>query len=225
MHFYYRITNKLNGKVYIGETNNPIKRWGFHIVISGDENPKGLISIKIKKYGYENFEFEVISCSWTDEFKKEIEKEFITQYDSCNPEIGYNVSPGGKEKSEKTKLSLSSSLGGENNPFYGKKHSPETIKILSDQAKARTGNKNGMFNKHHTEETKLKISKINKGRKHPPRSEEHRQNLSKYPKELKQRILQDRLNGMGGTALSKKYNIPRRTIYTIINVAKLKDSK
>ena len=63
---------------------------------------------------------------------------------------------------------------GENNPFYGKHHSEETKKKmseankgrefskqhkekLSEQAKNKTGSKNPFYGKHHSEESKLKI--------------------------------------------------------------------
>ena len=67
---------------------------------------------------------------------------------------------------------------GVNNPFYNKKHSDETVKIIIDKlndwrinnpneyakAQSRYGSKNGMFGKHHSEETKKKISNKSKDR-------------------------------------------------------------
>jgi hypothetical protein len=55
---------------------------------------------------------------------------------------------------------------GENNPFYGKKHSDETkIKIqqsLTGQSKAK-GHDSPNYGKKHSDETKIKISEANKG--------------------------------------------------------------
>lgn len=42
----------------------------------------------------------------------------------------------------------------ENNPFYSKKHTKYSKKLISDKAKLRTGNRNSFYNKKHSEETK-----------------------------------------------------------------------
>lgn len=52
---------------------------------------------------------------------------------------------------------------GDRNGFFNKKHSDETKEILSKVDKS--GEKNGMFGRHHTQKTKDIISKIHKGRK------------------------------------------------------------
>ncbi len=49
---------------------------------------------------------------------------------------------------------------GENNPMYGKKHSEETLKKISEKAKARI----------QSEETKIKISKSRSGKNHSPKT-------------------------------------------------------
>lgn len=50
---------------------------------------------------------------------------------------------------------------GENNHFYGKHHTEETKQKMSE---AHEGIKNPMYGKHHTAETKRKISEANKGK-------------------------------------------------------------
>ena len=52
--YLYKITNNINQKIYIGITNNYKKRWANH----GTEDT--VISNAIKKYGKENFTFEVL---------------------------------------------------------------------------------------------------------------------------------------------------------------------
>ena len=53
-------------------------------------------------------------------------------------------------------------LFGENNPFYGKHHSEETKQKLSESHKnIFNGENNPMYGKHHTEETKEKIKQKN----------------------------------------------------------------
>lgn len=60
---------------------------------------------------------------------------------------------------------------GHQSPMYGKNHSEET---RSKMSKAQKGENNHNFGKHHSEETKLKMSKSHLGHKH---SEEAKQKM------------------------------------------------
>ena len=55
--YIYQITNLINNKVYIGKTNNIQKRWSNHRCCS---DPDLVIAKAIKKYGVENFKFEIL---------------------------------------------------------------------------------------------------------------------------------------------------------------------
>jgi group I intron endonuclease len=85
----YKITNKINNKAYIGQTTGiPSKRWKEHC-------RKGFLLTKaIKKYGEENFTYEVIcNCSSIEELNiKEV--EHIDLEKSISPN-GYNLNSGG----------------------------------------------------------------------------------------------------------------------------------
>lgn len=74
----------------------------------------------------------------------------------------------GKKHSQRTRRILSklaTKRTGELNPFYGKKHSEETRRILSIKAKERFLNgKNPMEGRNHSEETRRKISEMKKGK-------------------------------------------------------------
>lgn len=54
----YKITNKLNGKIYIGQSINPFKRFKQHCY--NTQIYKSLINEAINKYGKENFLFEIL---------------------------------------------------------------------------------------------------------------------------------------------------------------------
>ena len=93
----YKHTNKINGKSYIGQTCTPTKvRWksGY-----GYRKSCQLFANAIEKYGWENFEHEIIE----DEIKSveeanEREKYWIAYYHTFirDPECnGYNMTPGG----------------------------------------------------------------------------------------------------------------------------------
>jgi group I intron endonuclease len=92
IHYLYRITNKINGKFYIGQTVQPSKRWNQHRRDAA--NPTMIIHHAIKKYGNEAFEFEIIAECKTWDDANELETLLVTQYNSLVPS-GYNVSLGG----------------------------------------------------------------------------------------------------------------------------------
>ena len=88
----YKIINNVNGKIYIGQSIHPERRWKEHIqhAVNGVDNYP--IHLAIKKYGKENFSFEIIK--WSEIYNEE-EKQLIKQYNSLVPN-GYNVGKGGE---------------------------------------------------------------------------------------------------------------------------------
>lgn len=92
--YIYQITNKVNGKVYIGQTNNIQKRWSNH---KNNNDPNMVIARAIRKYGIENFDFRVLLKNLTIEEANEKEKQLIIEKNSLVPN-GYNVAKGGKRE-------------------------------------------------------------------------------------------------------------------------------
>jgi group I intron endonuclease len=95
MHFIYKITNKINNKIYIGQTNNPLLRWSQHKSNAKYDRGQQVITRAITKYGSDNFDFEVIASCQSQEDVNLTEEQMIAQYNSRNPEIGYNIDAGG----------------------------------------------------------------------------------------------------------------------------------
>lgn len=93
MAFIYKITNKLNSKSYIGLTNytDPFRRWERHKkdVFHSDYTKRPLYEA-IKKYGIENFTFEVLEECLEPQDR---EKFYIQKFDTYNN--GYNATLGG----------------------------------------------------------------------------------------------------------------------------------
>ena len=85
----YKITNIINGKIYIGESKDPYKRFQQHI--RGHINDNSIIDKAIQKYGAKNFTLEVLE--WTENWQNK-EKFFIKFYNSLVPN-GYNLHEGG----------------------------------------------------------------------------------------------------------------------------------
>lgn len=91
----YRITNLINNKVYIGQTNNPSLRWSQHRSNAKYARGTQIITRALTKYGCESFSFEIIAMSWSQECLDKLEEMLIIQYDSRNPSNGYNIDVGG----------------------------------------------------------------------------------------------------------------------------------
>lgn len=92
----YRITNKNNGKNYIGQAADLSKRWSDHRRAVRLNKPTQAIHHAIIKYGIDNFEFEVIASCKTQDDANFIETELVSQYDSfIANDKGYNVTLGG----------------------------------------------------------------------------------------------------------------------------------
>lgn len=95
--YVYRIVNKINKKKYVGITSlqNPKERFiSGHIQDSNREKPKSVIGKAIKKYGKSKFKFEVIYKTHSEKECLDMEKYFISKYNTYLGE-GYNCAPGG----------------------------------------------------------------------------------------------------------------------------------
>ncbi len=98
--FIYCLTNKINGKKYIGQTITTIEhRVSQHF--SKRRKRKYAISLAIKKYGKENFlvdEIAKISNATKEKLIEELnvlEKEYIKKYKTLTSQHGYNIDIGG----------------------------------------------------------------------------------------------------------------------------------
>jgi len=92
----YRITNKINSKVYIGQAADVSKRWHDHRKAVKLNRPTQAIHYALIKYGLDNFEFDVIALCRTQDDANETETELVKQYNSfIKNGNGYNVTLGG----------------------------------------------------------------------------------------------------------------------------------
>lgn len=88
----YKITNKNNGKIYIGQSIDIKRRWYSYYSPDKNRNYTSLILNAIEKYGIENFNFEVLEeCS--KEQLNEREEYWISYFQSNI--VGYNLTKGG----------------------------------------------------------------------------------------------------------------------------------
>lgn len=84
----------------------------------------------------------------------------------------------GHHHTQETKDKLSKKFSGKNNPMYGKKHSLETRKKISQNLPDRSGKNNPRFGQHLSDETKNKISLANKGSNHPMYGKHHSEEVA-----------------------------------------------
>lgn len=102
MGYIYKITNDINGKIYIGKTEhvNPEDRWREHLKDYKKERcEKRPIYEAMKKYGTEHFHFEVIEETDSIEERETYwinELRTYVGFEECN---GYNATLGGDGKS------------------------------------------------------------------------------------------------------------------------------
>lgn len=90
----YKITNKINGKSYIGQSNNIIRRISEHKSESYRQHEINKVLYKaIKKYGIQNFDFDIIEECYVDELDDR-ERYWIDYFDCYKN--GYNCTLGGK---------------------------------------------------------------------------------------------------------------------------------
>lgn len=154
-----------NEKVYIGITcQNVDIRWRKNG--EGYCQQPYLCNV-IKKYGWDNIIHDILEINLTLEDAWEAERYWISYCESNNPKYGYNIDSGGgtgKSLSEETKKKIAKGnkgkyissetreklrqnvigtknpmygMCGELNPFYGKHHTEETRKILSEKTKGK----------------------------------------------------------------------------------------
>ena len=156
----YKIINKINNKIYIGQSINLIERFKQHRR-SLNKYFKYPLYNAFRKYGIENFEFSIIEEVINIRDLDAREQYWLDHYQSYLPEKGYNLSPTasstkGYKSTLETREKMSLVRKGKPSGFKGKKHSKETKRKLS------------VFKKEHivTKETRQKIAKSHKGKNH-----------------------------------------------------------
>lgn len=129
--FIYKYDNKVNHKVYVGQTVDLVARQHSHK--SKSLHVKNKFYNAVRKYGWENFDFSVLAqveAETLDELSSILDKTeeyYIERYDSFNN--GYNSTTGGH--SCRGKIMPESFYDYCKNRVY----SPETRKKMSDSRK------------------------------------------------------------------------------------------
>lgn len=156
----YLITNKLNGKRYVGQTKFSIEdRFEKHVYDAIIANRGYALHAALRKYGIENFTIKLLSkCNNLGEANHR-ESYYIRLLNSLSP-AGYNLRPGGDNSpiSAETKKKMSENRKGNKHHFFGKHFSDQHKKNLSESQTGR-----GLGSKM-SEETKKKMSLSHTGK-------------------------------------------------------------
>lgn len=140
-----------NGKQYVGITSQrPERRWRKGKGYSSNKR----LTNAINKYGWENIEHKILFTGLTAEEAEKAEINLIKENALTDEMHGYNLAPGGDHpihsESTKKKIGLRS---------LGRKHSEEFKRWISTK---NSGCNNYMYGKHHSDETRKKISEVKK---------------------------------------------------------------
>jgi group I intron endonuclease len=152
--YLYTVTNKVNGKVYIGRTVDPMYRWRGHMY-EASYGKKHYFARALRKYGKDGFDWKVVSKtdSWEASGQEEIRR--ISEAHDNGVEL-YNTTSGGdgvlgyKFTEESTSRRVAK--------VTGRKNTAETKAKMSLAAKGRVI----------PQATRDKISATLKGRKRDP---------------------------------------------------------
>jgi hypothetical protein len=167
--YFYKITNLINGKFYYGSGSK-----------EKYEGSGSALSFARKKYGKENFKFEILKRFNTREEAYTFEDKFLKIFKISNNPMSYNKKDsalGGNTYANKSNEEMS--LIKEKLSTSGKKRifTEEHRKNLSERAKSRKGNKpckfKGMKYEDYLPQEKIQSTKdkIAEGAKRPMKQE------------------------------------------------------
>lgn len=97
----YKITNRINGKAYIGKSTDIKYRWLQHLNNTNKSKFQYALACALRKYGKDNFDWEIVECCSESELDdKEI--FYIAKFNTFNGDHcgwGYNMTRGGDGQS------------------------------------------------------------------------------------------------------------------------------
>lgn len=140
----YMIVNKETKQKYIGQSNNIERRWRDHY--NSPQKKNQYFSNAIHKYGKNAFEYYILYSinEYDIDLLNKMEQYYIWKYNTFKDKSHYNMTPGGnfnpmllKEHSLKVAGKNNPMYGccGDKNPMYGRHHTNDAKKIMSDKKK------------------------------------------------------------------------------------------
>lgn len=233
----YLLTNLSNNKIYIGQTWMTLeKRMGRN----GDNysNSRYLYAA-IKKYGCDNFEYTILQKCHDQATADAYESYYIELYNSRDGEIGYNLKTGGSagKHSEETKKRISQTLKTQTaalspeelmkkaSPiagwWAGKERGPHTDEWKEENSRfmkeRHASQGHPMQGKHHSDETRLKMSAANKGRVYSQETIKKRSKKLEMPIEKQQAIIKAYQDGKTIRSICNELDVNTSGVYRVLH--------
>ena len=137
----YKFTNVINQKMYIGQTTRPNVRIIEHKSHSKNKGKNEHFYNAIRKYGWDNFKFEIIEsvCAQSlDELHSKLdllETYWIEKLQTTNKKLGYNFSTGGAIRGPKARAIEMYTIDGEYiKTFSSYKEIQEEFNVKTDRS-------------------------------------------------------------------------------------------
>lgn len=204
----YRVVNQINGKVYIGQTRHPKRRWTDHQYAAG----KGVdtyFGSAIRKYGADSFAYEIMEvCTLPQADNREM--YWIKRLKATNREYGYNTSIGGTNGNNSTPKEVRDKISKAKKGVKLGPCPPERAEKIS-KAKLASGYR-------HSDAT---IKKIAANRQVVSLTDDWKKNISeglirsakyKLNEESVQNIVQLILSGQSLLSIAREYGVSWRTV-------------
>ncbi len=161
----YKITNKKNGRFYIGSSNSIESRWRTHrYLLRNNRHHNLFLQRDYNKCGPTSFNYEVITETTQEKLLSE-EGRFFSLFDITSP-LCYNVAtePGspmlGKKHTPEVRQRLSEALSGTKHPHYGKQLDTGWKRNISKSKKRFTDEEEiSFFMRHENGESICSIAK------------------------------------------------------------------
>jgi group I intron endonuclease len=160
----YKIRNLITDDCYVGSAAYSFnKRWNTHKhQLKNNKHHSIILQRAWNKYGEKNFKFEIIECCEPSDCL--VKKQHYL--DNLKPKYNIHLnaeSPLGRKLKLEHCKKISDRTIGEKNSFFGKHHTEETKKLLSEKLKGKNkgkylAEKNPMYKKTHSDENKKIMS-------------------------------------------------------------------
>lgn len=179
----YRISNNLSGRYYIGYSTNIERRFTVHRSKLKQNCHDNIFLQRAYNLDWEDkFKYDIIHICDTEEEAKEIELQYLTDLSIRDKlyNLNYNNSGGDLLTHHPNKEAIREKIVNSHKETMSKM-TPEERSIKY----GRSGERNGMYGKTHTEEVRKRYSEIHKGNKYCKgkiASNETRQKLSENAK-------------------------------------------
>lgn len=195
----YKITNLVDGKIYIGQTVNYRKRKTAHYnKLKQGEHHNEHLQRAFNKYGENAFKIELLKKCKIEELD-ELEQYYIKKFDACNHEKGYNMMYGGQAYREFTKevrIKISKANKG---------------RTFTDEHKKKIGlaHKGRKLSQEHISKMSAtkKKTKIHCGEKNPN---------ALISDSVAKKIIMDLLANMAVKDIANKYQVSSDVVYNIM---------